>query len=85
MVGSPSAFERIAIDQPTGGGYRMELTPEGKLRYPPGHPDSVRAGCLCDPEKNRLGLGAQVPDAPGAFFIMKRFCCPLHEHTAGSE
>jgi hypothetical protein len=80
VVGNVEASEHITLDQPDGGAVRMELTAEGTLRYPPGHPDAVHAGCLCDPEKNQHGLGAQSPDDEGAYFITKRFC-PLHERV----
>jgi hypothetical protein len=43
---------------------------------PPGSPEALAAGCLCDPVANRDGEGAS--DAvPGLWFVFNQ-TCPLH-------
>lgn len=56
---------------------KMEISDEGTIRYPPGAPDAVEAGCICDPGRNNQGSGAGKHD-DGQTFIIKDGC-PLHQ------
>jgi len=48
--------------------------------YPPGHPKAQVLGCMCDPIKNRCGVGSRL--FPGAFFRVTTWIiskdCPIH-------
>ncbi|WP_028924528.1 hypothetical protein [Pseudonocardia acaciae] len=60
---------------------KMELDANGKIRYLPGSPDAVAAGCTCDPERNNHGAGmADLGEGGGVQFVYRN-SCPLHQHV----
>lgn len=74
----PDSGQRYAVIHRSGQkSIKLELSDEGTIRYPPGAPNAVEAGCTCDPIRNNQGNGAGEHD-DGRSFIIKANC-PLHE------
>lgn len=53
---------------------------DGALRFLPGAPDAVAAGCICDPERNNHGRGHQ---RGGSVQMVIKDGCPLHPKVEG--
>jgi hypothetical protein len=78
VVGSPPNGRHAILPQPGQRSVQTELGEDGKIRYLPGHPDAVIAGCLCDPTKNNYGHGAQDEGSAGHILFIINQSCPLH-------
>lgn len=53
---------------------------DGKLQFPPGAPDAVAAGCICDPGRNNHGRGHRQG---GTVHVVIKDGCPLHPKIEG--
>lgn len=60
---------------------KMELDTNGKIRYLPGAPDAMAAGCTCDPVRNNHGAGMADAGHGGGVQFVYRNSCPLHQHV----
>jgi hypothetical protein len=74
MMTSPEGEEYLILPSSDGKFVKLALV-DGALQYPPGSPQAVEAGCLCDPERNNYGRGRWGGDA--VRMIIKDGC-PLH-------
>ncbi len=71
---SPEGEEYVLLPSSDGKFVKLALL-DGAVRYLPGSPQAVEAGCLCDPERNNHGRGHWGGDA--VRMIIKDGC-PLH-------
>ncbi|MGH3824448.1 MAG: hypothetical protein ACRDRA_16690 [Pseudonocardiaceae bacterium] len=76
---SPKGEKYLLLPSSDGKFVKLALT-DGALRYPPGSPHAVEAGCICDPERNNFGRGRGAGDA--VQMIIKDGC-PLHPKIEG--
>lgn len=73
-ITSPEGEEYLLLPSSDGKFVKLALL-DGAVRYLPGSPQAVEAGCLCDPERNNHGRGHWGGDK--VQMIIKDGC-PLH-------
>lgn len=76
---SPEGEKYLLVPSSDGKFVKLALA-DGALRYPPGSPQAVEAGCLCDPERNNFGRGRWGGDAVQ---MVIKDGCPLHPKIEG--
>lgn len=73
-VTSPDGEEYLLLPSSDGKFVKLTLL-AGAVRYLPGSPQAVEAGCLCDPERNNFGRGHWGGDVVR---MVIKDGCPLH-------